>query len=35
MLAASVIAIFIIPVTFVVVERISARFGRKQKGEPA
>jgi hydrophobic/amphiphilic exporter-1 (mainly G- bacteria), HAE1 family len=35
MLAASVIAIFIIPVTFVVVERISAMFGRKQKGEPA
>jgi HAE1 family hydrophobic/amphiphilic exporter-1 len=35
MFAASVIAIFIIPVTFVVVERISAMFSRKRKGEPA
>jgi len=34
MLAASLIAIFIIPVTFVVVERLSALLGKK-KGEPA
>jgi HAE1 family hydrophobic/amphiphilic exporter-1 len=30
MLAATLIAVFIIPVTFVVVERLSARFGQKQ-----
>lgn len=34
MLAATLIAVFIIPVTFVVVERLSGLFGRKQKGEP-
>jgi HAE1 family hydrophobic/amphiphilic exporter-1 len=34
MLAATVIAVFIIPVTFVVVERLSGLFGKK-KGEPA
>jgi HAE1 family hydrophobic/amphiphilic exporter-1 len=35
MLAATLIAVFIIPVTFVVVERLSGLFGGKQKGEPA
>jgi HAE1 family hydrophobic/amphiphilic exporter-1 len=42
MLAATLIAIFLIPVTFVVVERITAKFQRKQElpalageGEPA
>ena len=35
MLAATVIAVFIIPVTFVVVERISHFFGGKPKGETA
>jgi hydrophobic/amphiphilic exporter-1 (mainly G- bacteria), HAE1 family len=38
MLAATLIGVFIIPVTFVVVERLSARFGDKagsEKGEPA
>lgn len=42
MLAATLIAIFLIPVTFVVVERLSARFGRRREplplageGEPA
>jgi hydrophobic/amphiphilic exporter-1 (mainly G- bacteria), HAE1 family len=34
MLAATLIAIFIIPVTFVVVERFSNLFGRKQDGKP-
>ncbi|MBS1850327.1 MAG: multidrug efflux RND transporter permease subunit [Acidobacteria bacterium] len=31
MLAATLIAVFIIPVTFVVVERLSARFGNKEE----
>jgi len=35
MLAATLIAIFIIPVTFVVVERFSGLFRRKREGEPA
>jgi len=35
MLAATLIAVFIIPVTFVVVERISGFFDKKHKGEPA
>jgi HAE1 family hydrophobic/amphiphilic exporter-1 len=35
MLAATLIAIFIIPVTFVVVERISGFFGPKEKGTSA
>jgi hydrophobic/amphiphilic exporter-1 (mainly G- bacteria), HAE1 family len=35
MLAATLIAVFIIPVTFVVVERLSGLFGGKNKGEPA
>jgi HAE1 family hydrophobic/amphiphilic exporter-1 len=35
MLAATLIAVFIIPVTFVVVERMSHLFSRKPKEEPA
>lgn len=35
MLAATLIAIFIIPVTFVVVERFSGLFGQKSKEDPA
>jgi hydrophobic/amphiphilic exporter-1 (mainly G- bacteria), HAE1 family len=35
MLAATLIAIFIIPVTFVVVERFSGLFEKKQEGKPA
>ena len=35
MLAATLIAVFIIPVTFVVVERFSGLFGRKTEGKPA
>ncbi len=34
MLAATIIAIFIIPVTFVVVERFSGLFGKKPEGAP-
>jgi HAE1 family hydrophobic/amphiphilic exporter-1 len=35
MLAATLIAVFLIPVTFVLVERFSGLFGRRQKGEQA
>jgi HAE1 family hydrophobic/amphiphilic exporter-1 len=35
MLAATLIAVFIIPVTFVVVERLSSHFGTKKEGKPA
>ena len=35
MLAATLIAVFIIPVTFVVVERLSSRFGQKRNQKPA
>lgn len=35
MLAATLIAVFIIPVTFVVVERVTGIFRRKQEGAPA
>jgi hypothetical protein len=35
MLAATVISVFIIPVTFVVVERLSNVWGPKPKDQPA
>ena len=35
MLAATMIAIFLIPVTFVFVERLRARFSRREGGQPA